>query len=265
MNRIRPVTVPEFVARKGGDPLVVVTAADFTMARLMDGTGAVDALLVGDSLGTVVQGRSTTLAVTLDQMIYHTEMVVRASQKALVIADLPFGSYQESTEQAVRSAARILKETGCAAVKLEGGHHFAKTIAALVACGIPVMGHVGLMPQSVHALGGYKVQRDEHRVLDDAQAVADAGAFSMVIECLPVELARKVTEKVKVPTIGIGAGTHCDGQVLVGHDLLGLYDGHRPKFVRVYDDLKERVRDAVRRYSADVRSRDFPSAEESFH
>jgi len=265
MNRPRSVTVPEILSRKGSEPIVVITAADYTMARLMDGTGFVDALLVGDSLGTVVQGRPTTLAVTLDQMIYHTEMVVRGSQKALVVADLPFGSYHESPEQAIRSASRVLKETGCTAVKLEGGHHFAKTIAALVACGIPVMGHVGLMPQSVNALGGYKVQRDEHKVIDDAVAVAEAGAFSVVLECLPVDLARKVTDKVKIPTIGIGAGPHCDGQVLVGHDLLGLYDGHRPKFVRAYDDLKERVRDAVRRYSADVRSRTFPSPEESFH
>lgn len=265
MNRPRPVTVPEIVSRKGGEPIVVITASDFTMARLMDGTGSVDSLLVGDSLGTVVQGRPTTLAVTLDQIIYHTEMVVRGSQRALVVADLPFGSYHESPEQAIRSASKVLKETGCTAVKLEGGHHFAKTIAALVACGIPVMGHVGLMPQSVHALGGYKVQRDEHKVIDDAVAVAEAGAFSVVLECLPVDLARKVTEKVKIPTIGIGAGPHCDGQVLVGHDLLGLYDGHRPKFVRAYDDLKERVRDAVKRYSADVRSRAFPSPEESFH
>jgi 3-methyl-2-oxobutanoate hydroxymethyltransferase len=259
------MTVPEFMARKGADPLVVVTAADFTMARLMDGAGNVDALLVGDSLGTVVQGRGTTLAVTLDQMVYHAEMVARASQHALVIADLPFGSYQESTEQAARSAARLLKETGCAAVKLEGGLHFARTIQALVASGIPVMAHVGLMPQSVHTLGGYKVQRDEHKVFEDAVAVAEAGAFSVVLECLPTELARKVTEKIKIPTIGIGAGVHCDGQVLVGHDLLGLYDGHRPKFVRAYDDLKERVRDSVRRFSADVRARTFPSSEESFH
>jgi 3-methyl-2-oxobutanoate hydroxymethyltransferase len=265
MNRTKPLTVPEYVSRKGGEPLVVVTAADWTMARLMDGTGEVDAILVGDSLGTVVQGRPTTLAVTLDQMVYHAEMVTRATQKAMVIADLPFGTYNESTEQAVRSASRLMKETGCTAVKLEGGQHFARTIAALVACGIPVMGHVGLMPQSVHSLGGYKVQRDEHKVLEDAISVAEAGAFSIVLECLPVELARKVTEKVKVPTIGIGAGVHCDGQVLVGHDLLGLYDGHRPKFVRVYDDLKERVRDAVKRYSVDVRSRSFPSPEESFH
>lgn len=264
MSQTKSMTVPEFVSRKGGEPIVVITAADYTMARLMDGTGAVDCLLVGDSLGTVVQGRPTTLGVTLEQMIYHTEMVVRGSQRALVVADLPFGSYQESIEQAIRSASRVMKETGCTAVKLEGGRHYAPTIKALVECGIPVMAHVGLMPQTVHAMGGYKVQRNEHKVLHDAEAVAEAGAFGVVLECLPVELARKVTEAIKVPTIGIGAGVHCDGQVLVGHDVLGLFDGHKPKFVRPYADLKEAVRDAVKRFSADVRSRSYPSADESF-
>lgn len=264
MSTLKSMTVPEFVGRKGGEPIVVITAADYTMARLMDGTGSVDCLLVGDSLGTVVQGRPTTLGVTLEQMIYHTEMVVRASQRALVVADLPFGSYQESVEQAVRNASRVMKETGCVAVKLEGGRHFAPTVKALIECGIPVMGHVGLMPQTVHAMGGYKVQRNEQKIMDDASAIAEAGAFGIVLECLPAELARKVTAAVAVPTIGIGAGPHCDGQVLVGHDVLGLFDGHKPKFVRAYADLKEAVRDSVKRFSADVKARNYPDASESF-
>ncbi len=264
MSKLKSLTVPEFVGRKGGEPIVVITAADYTMARLMDGTGAVDCLLVGDSLGTVVQGRPTTLAVTLDQMIYHTEMVVRGTQQALVVADMPFGSYQESIEQAIRNAARMMQATGCTAVKLEGGRHFASTVKALVDCGIPVMGHVGLMPQSVHTMGGYRVQRNEQKILDDALSIAGAGAFGVVLECLPTELGQRVTEAIQVPTIGIGAGVHCDGQVLVGHDLLGLFDGHRPKFVRPYANLKDVVQESIKRYSADVRARAFPSSEESF-
>jgi len=264
MSTQKNVTVPEFVGRKGGEPIVMITAADFTMARLMDSTGDVDCLLVGDSLGTVVQGRPTTLAVTLDQMIYHTEMVVRGTQRALVVADMPFGSYHESIEQAIRNATRMMQATGCTAVKLEGGLRFADTVKALVECGIPVMGHVGLMPQTVHAMGGYKVQRNEQKILDDASAIAEAGAFGVVLECLPAELGKRVTEMIKVPTIGIGAGVHCDGQVLVGHDLLGLFDGHRPKFVRPYADLKEAVRDCVKQFSSDVKARTFPSLEESF-
>ncbi|MFM1801396.1 MAG: hypothetical protein RJA81_748 [Planctomycetota bacterium] len=265
MKPVKPVTVPEIVGRKGGVPIVMVTAADFTMAHLIDSTGSVDCLLVGDSLGTVVQGRATTLPVTLDQMIYHTEMVARAAKRAMVIADMPFGSYQESIEQAVRNASRMMKETGCTAVKLEGGRRFAPTIRALVECGIPVMGHVGLMPQQVHGMGGYKVQRNHERVLDDAQAVTEAGAFSVVLECLPVELAKTVTQSIAIPTIGIGAGVHCDGQVLVGHDLLGLFDGHKPKFVRAYANLKQDVRQAVSHFAEDVQSRSYPTGEESFH
>lgn len=264
MSNPKSVTVPEFVGRKGGEPIVVITAADYTMARLMDGTGVVDCLLVGDSLGTVVQGKPTTLAVTLDQMIYHAEMVVRGAERALVVADMPFGSYHESIEQAIRNATRMMQATGCTAVKLEGGRHFAGTVKALVECGIPVMGHVGLMPQTVHAMGGYKVQRNEQKILDDAGTIADAGSFGIVLECLPTDLGKRVTEMIKVPTIGIGAGVHCDGQVLVGHDVLGLFDGHRPKFVRPYADLKEVVRDSVKRFSADVKSRAFPSPDESF-
>jgi 3-methyl-2-oxobutanoate hydroxymethyltransferase len=264
MTQNKPFTVPQFIASKGNTPIVMITAADFTMARLMDSTSAVDCLLVGDSLGTVVQGRPNTLAVTLDQMIYHTEMVVRGSSRAMVIADMPFGSYHESVEQAIRNASRVMKETGCAAVKLEGGRHFAPTVNALVQSGIPVIGHVGLMPQHVHSMGGYKVQRNEHRITDDARAIADAGAFGIVLECLPAALASSITSLVHVPTIGIGAGSACDGQVLVGHDLLGLFDGHRPKFVRPYADLKTIIREAVGQFAADVQSRKFPGESESF-
>ncbi|MFM7315471.1 MAG: 3-methyl-2-oxobutanoate hydroxymethyltransferase [bacterium] len=264
MNPTKPITVPDFIARKGHTPIVMITAADFTMARLIDSSGLVDCLLVGDSLGTVVQGRPNTLSVTLDQMIYHTELVVRGSSKAMVVADMPFGSYHESIEQAIRNVSRVIKETGCAAVKLEGGRHFAPTVSALVQAGIPVMGHVGLMPQHVHSMGGYKVQRNEHKIMDDAKAIADAGAFGIVLECLPADLAANITTEVKSATIGIGAGPLCDGQVLVGHDLLGLFDGHRPKFVRPYADLKTLIREAVTKFAGDVQSRAFPDANESF-
>jgi 3-methyl-2-oxobutanoate hydroxymethyltransferase len=261
----RPVTIPDFARWKEQKRKIgVLTAYDFTLARLLDAAG-VDCLLVGDSLGTVVQGWDTTLRVTLDQMVYHAEMVARASKRALVVADLPFGSYEGSTEQALRTASRFLKETQCQAVKLEGGLRVASTIAALVGAGIPVMGHVGLTPQSVRRLGGYKVQRDSDTLLEDARAVADAGAFSVVIECVPNDDAARVTEAIAIPTIGIGAGPSCDGQVLVTPDLLGLFDGFHPKFVRRYADLADLVRQAAARYVADVSSGRFPNDQESFH
>jgi 3-methyl-2-oxobutanoate hydroxymethyltransferase len=259
-----PVTIPDFARWKAeGRKISVLTAYDFTMARLLDSSG-VDCLLVGDSLGLVVQGRSTTLGVTLDQMVYHAEMVARASERALVVADLPFGSYQASAEQAIASATRFLKETQCQAVKLEGGRRMAGTIRALVAADIPVMAHVGLTPQSIRRLGGFKVQRDEGNILDDARAVAEAGAFALVLECVPAEVAARVTSDVPIPSIGIGAGPHCDGQVLVTPDLLGLFEGFRPKFVRRYADLGEPIRNAVREYVADVQAGRFPSDGESF-
>jgi 3-methyl-2-oxobutanoate hydroxymethyltransferase len=260
-----PVTLPVFASWKGqGRKIAVLTAYDFTMAGLLDAAGA-DCLLVGDSLGTVVQGHDTTLRVTLDQMIYHAEMVARAARRALVVADLPFLSYQASREQAIRSAGRFLKETQCQAVKLEGGRRMAATIRALVEADIPVMGHVGLTPQSVRRLGGYKLQRDAEAILADARAVAEAGAFAVVLECVPAEVAARVTAEVPIPTIGIGAGPSCDGQVLVIHDLLGLFEGFRPKFVRRYAELGSLVRDAVARYVADVRAGLFPGPDESFH
>ena len=260
-----PVTIPDFARWKAeGRKISVLTAYDFTMGQLLDAAG-VDCLLVGDSLGLVVQGRPTTLGVTLDQMVYHAEMVARATTRALVVADLPFGSYQVSPAQAIVSATRFLKETTCQAVKLEGGRRMSATIRALVEADIPVMGHVGLTPQSVRRLGGFKVQRDASEIVDDAKAVAEAGAFALVLECVPAEVAARVTAEVPIPTIGIGAGPGCDGQVLVTPDLLGLFEGFRPKFVRRYVELGEPIRQAARAYVADVQAGRFPNDTESFH
>lgn len=241
----------------------MLTAYDFTMARLLDEAG-VDVLLVGDSVGTVVQGHDTTLSVTLDQMLYHTEMVARGATRALVVGDLPFLSYQASTEQAILSAGRFLKETRCGAVKLEGGRRSAATIRALTEAEIPVMGHVGLTPQSVRKFGGHKVQRDRDAILEDARAVAAAGAFAVVLECIPGEIAAAVTAELAIPTIGIGAGPGCDGQVLVTPDLLGLIPSFKPRFVRRYADLAATVKDAAARYIADVTSGAYPTAEETY-
>jgi 3-methyl-2-oxobutanoate hydroxymethyltransferase len=260
-----PITLPDFANWKAqGRKIAVLTAYDYTMAGLLDAAGA-DCLLVGDSLGTVVQGHDTTLRVTLDQMVYHAEMVARATKRALVVADLPFLSYQASIEGAILSAGRFLKETQCQAVKLEGGRRMAATIRAVVEAGIPVMGHVGLTPQSVRGLGGHKVQRDAEAIAADARAVADAGAFAVVLECVPAAVAARVTSEVPIPTIGIGAGADCDGQVLVTPDLLGLFEGFRPKFVRRYAEFGSQVREAVARYVADVRAGRFPGPDESFH
>jgi 3-methyl-2-oxobutanoate hydroxymethyltransferase len=260
----RPVTVPEFRAAKArGEKLAVVTAYDYTSARLVDEAG-VDAVLVGDSLGMVVQGHPNSLPVTLDEIIYHTRCVVRGVRRALVVADLPFLSYQVSPRQAVRSAGRLVKEGGAHAVKLEGGARMADTVRAVVAAGIPVMGHVGLTPQSVHLLGGFKVQRDAAQLLADAKAVEEAGAFALVVESVPVEIGAKITKAAGVPTIGIGAGAVCDGQVLVFHDMLGLFTDFTPKFVKRYADLGTQIRTAVGAYCREVRDGTFPAAEHGF-
>jgi 3-methyl-2-oxobutanoate hydroxymethyltransferase len=260
----RPVTIPDFVAWKTQRRRIsVLTAYDFPTAQLLDAAG-VDCLLVGDSLGTVIQGWETTLRVTLDQIVYHTEMVARAARRALVVADLPFLSYQVSPGQAIRSAGRLLKRTNCQAVKLEGGRKMAPTIRALIDAGIPVMGHVGLQPQAVRTLGGHKVQRSIDGILADAEAAAGAGAFAVVLECIPTGLAARITETVPIPTIGIGAGPHCDGQVLVVHDMLGLVEQFRPRFVRHYAELGQQVRSAVAAYVADVAEGRFPGDGESF-
>lgn len=261
----KPVSLLDFGRWKTqGRPISVLTAYDHTMARLLDQAG-VDCLLVGDTLGMVVQGHGTTLPVTLDQMVYHVEMVARASRRAFVVADLPFLSYQASVEQAILSAGRLLKETGCSAVKLEGGRGMAETIRALTEIGIPVMAHVGLTPQSIYTLGGFKVQRDAEAIAADARAAAEAGAFAIVLECIPAELAKRITSELSIPTIGIGAGPACDGQVLVVSDMLGLFEGFRPKFVRHYAELAETIRGAAAAYVADVAARRFPDESESFH
>ena len=259
-----PVRLPDFARwKRESKKIAMLTAYDFTMARLLDDAG-VDCLLVGDSLGTVVQGRDTTLRVTLDQMIYHAEMVARAAKRAFVVADLPFGSYQSGPLEAMASAVRFLKETDCQGVKLEGGRTVEVTIRSLVDAGIPVMAHIGLTPQSVRQFGGYKVQRDEERLLDDARAVAEAGAFAVVLECVPAAIAAKITTALPIPTIGIGAGAACDGQVLVTPDLLGLFEGFRPKFVRRYFEAGDQFRKAAASYVEDVRAGRFPSDSESF-
>jgi 3-methyl-2-oxobutanoate hydroxymethyltransferase len=261
---LRLVTVPDFVAAKErGTRLTMLTAYDCTMARLLDAAG-VDALLVGDSLGMVVQGLPDSLAVTLDEMVYHTKIVVRGVRRALVVADLPFMSYQVSPQQAVASAGRLIKEGGAHAVKLEGGVRSVAAIEAIVAADIPVMGHIGLTPQSVRRLGGFKVQRNADRLLEDARAIEAAGVFGMVVECVPTELGKQVTAAVKVPTIGIGAGSGCDGQVLVTPDLLGLFDEIRPRFVKQYADLGRAVARAAEEYCREVREGIFPGPEHSF-
>lgn len=260
----RPVTVPDFLAAKNrGVRLTMLTAYDYTLARLLD-LGGVDGILVGDSLGMVVQGQENSLGVTLDEMIYHTKLVARGIKRCLLVADMPFLSYQVSTQQAVENAGRLVKEAGAHAVKVEGGQRSAAAIAAITQADIPVMGHIGLTPQSVRRFGGFRVQRDESRILDDAVAVEQAGAFSVVVECVPADLAEKISRAIKIPTIGIGAGVGCDGQILVTHDMLGLFDDFRPRFVKQYADLGQNVLQAVEGYCKEVREGAFPGPEHEF-
>jgi 3-methyl-2-oxobutanoate hydroxymethyltransferase len=262
--RTQRITVPEFTGfKKAGQKISMVTAYDYAMARLVDFAG-VEGILVGDSMSMVVQGHDSTLPVTLDEMIYHAEMVGRAVEHALLIVDMPFPSFHLGTHRAIENAGRILKESRCQAVKLEGGVEQADTIAGLVSAGIPVIAHCGLRPQSVHTLGGYKVQRDEQQLLADARAAQDAGAFAIVLECIPRELAKKITEQVAIPTIGIGAGADCDGQILVLHDLLGITSGYMPKFVKAYADLKAEITNAVSQYRDEVRRGVFPDKEHGY-
>ncbi len=262
------ITVPQIARMKQrGEKIACLTAYDYSFARILDEAG-VEILLVGDSLGCVVQGAPTTLAVTLDEMIYHTRLVARARKRALVIGDLPFLSYQVSREQALQSAGRLVKEGGAEAVKLEGGVSMREAIGAIVGIGIPVMGHIGLTPQSVNRFGGYKVQgrgkECRENILRDALAVQEAGAFAVVLEGIPLDLAREITERLTIPTIGIGAGAHCDGQVLVIHDMLGLFDDFTPKFVKRYADLKGAVASAAREFIGEVKEKKFPLEEHSF-
>lgn len=253
--------------KRTGEKITMLTAYDFLVARLLDQVG-IDIILVGDSLSNVVQGNVTTLPVTLDDMIYHANAVKRAVKNALIVVDMPFMTYQNNKEEAVRNAGRIMKEVGVGAVKLEGGEYIAETVQHLVKIGIPVMGHLGLMPQAINKYGTYEVRATEKteadQLLRDAKVLADAGAFALVLEKIPGKLARKVTESIPIPTIGIGAGRHCDGQVLVVYDMLGMTEEFKPRFVRRYGELAETMRDAFRQYIRDVKSNDFPSKDESY-
>ncbi|HSK40654.1 MAG TPA: 3-methyl-2-oxobutanoate hydroxymethyltransferase [Arenibaculum sp.] len=265
-STIKRITVPELRARKGGEPIVCLTAYTTPMARLLD--PHVDLLLVGDSLGMVLYGLDSTLGVTLDMIVAHGAAVVRGSRRACVVVDLPFGSYQESPQVAFRSAARIMAETGCAAVKLEGGVEMVETVAFLTSRGIPVMGHVGLTPQSVNTLGGYRArgrtESETAKIEADARAVAQAGAFSIVIEGTMESLARRLAAELPVPTIGIGASVACDGQVLVTEDLVGLFPDFTPRFVKRYAQLGQQISDAASAFADDVRERRFPGIEHCF-
>jgi 3-methyl-2-oxobutanoate hydroxymethyltransferase len=258
-NRIR---VPDLESKKRrGEPIAMLTAYDYTMARLLDRAG-IDVMLVGDSLGMVVLGYETTLPVTLDAMVHHTRAVSRGTQQALVVADMPFLTFQVSVPEAVRNAGRLIQEGGAAAVKLEGGGAVVEVAARLVEVGIPVMGHLGLVPQSVHQLGGFRrqatLEEDAEQLLADAHALEDAGAFAVVLESIPAEVSRAVTTELRIPTIGIGAGPYCDGQVLVSYDMLGLSQDGVPAFVKRYGDLGDQTVAAVRAYADDVRNGRFP-------
>jgi 3-methyl-2-oxobutanoate hydroxymethyltransferase len=261
------ITAPAIRERKGKEKITMLTAYDYVFAGLLEQAG-IDILLVGDSLGNVMLGYPNTLPVTIEEMIHHTKAVVRSAGHSLVVIDMPFMSYQESVEQARRNAGRMIKESGAEVVKVEGGRRMQEVISALVDIEIPVMAHIGLTPQSVNRMGGYKVQGKgaaEEMLMIDAKAVEEAGAFSVVLEAVPRELARKITEALSIPTIGIGAGPDCDGQVLVAHDLLGLLAQPRPKFVKTYVNLREQIETAVKNYIEDVRKGSFPDDVHSFH
>ncbi|MCB9883228.1 MAG: 3-methyl-2-oxobutanoate hydroxymethyltransferase [Planctomycetes bacterium] len=253
--------------KKRGERIACLTAYDALMAGILDASG-IDVLLVGDSAGTVVQGLDTTIQVTLDQMLYHCSMVTRAVKRALVVCDLPFMTFQVSAEEALRSAGRLFKEAGAEAVKLEGGKPFCGVVQRLTESGIPVMGHLGLTPQSIHHFGTYRVRgEDEHeaqQILDDAKRLEDAGAFAIVLEKIPSDLARQVAESVEIPIIGIGAGVEVDGQILVTHDMLGLFTRFHPRFVRRYAEIAKQMGSAFEAYASDVRAGKFPSADESY-
>jgi 3-methyl-2-oxobutanoate hydroxymethyltransferase len=261
----RRMTVPKLIAMKlAGRKITMLTAYDYTMAALIDSTG-IEGILVGDTLSMVVQGHPNTLPVTLDEMIYHAEMVGRAVRHAVVVFDMPFLSYQVGKYKAIENAGRVLKETRCQAVKLEqGGPEQVEITEALVSVGIPVMAHFGLRPQSIHQLGGFSIQRDREQLLADAKAAEQAGAFSVLLECVPASVAEEITAAVNVPTIGIGAGAGCDGQILVMHDLLGLGTGRVPRHAKAYAELGRTIVDAVTRYRDDVRNGTFPGPEQTF-
>lgn len=264
---MKKITVKDFRALKGTRKISMLTAYDASMARLVDGAG-IDALLVGDSLGMVTLGYDSTLPVTMEEMLHHTAAVSRGAAQALVIADMPFGSYQISPEQAVSNGIRFLKEGGCAAVKIEGGEEVCDTVRALVKAGVPTLGHIGLTPQTAGQLGGYKVQGKDlaaaRKLLDDARSLDAAGVFGIVLEAMPASLAAAISKAVAVPTIGIGAGPYCDGQVLVMHDLIGLFEKFIPSFVKQYVNLAPQIKAAVQSYISEVESGAFPGPEHSF-
>ena len=260
-------TIFDLLDRKGKLPISMLTAYDYNTARTMDEAG-IDMILVGDSLGNVMLGYENTLAVTVDDMIHHGKAVCRGANEAFVVIDMPFMSYQTSVEDAVRNAGRIMKETNCQAVKLEGGREYADRIKAIVQAGIPVVAHIGLTPQSVNAFGGYKVQgktlEKAHKLLDDAKAVEEAGAFAVTLECVPEALAKMITKQSKILTIGIGASSSCDGQVLVYQDMLGYSDGFVPKFVKKYADLHSVMLEAFKQYKQDCEARTFPGENQTY-
>lgn len=265
---MRPITVQRILKMKSeGKKISMLTSYDYTMASIVDAAG-VDMILIGDSASNVMAGNETTLPITLDEMIYHAKSVVKAAKHALVVCDMPFGSYQVSADEAVRNAIRIMKESGCDAVKLEGGKRLVPAISAMVDAGVPVVGHLGLTPQSIHKFGGYglraKEEEEAERLLADAQALQDAGCFALVLEKIPASLAAKVSAQLSIPVIGIGAGNEVDGQVLVAQDMLGMNKGFFPKFLRRYADLYTIITDAVQRYVADVKSGDYPNKEEQY-
>ena len=253
--------------RAKNTPIAMATAYDATFASLLDQAG-MDVLLVGDSLGMVVQGNDNTLGVTIDQMVYHTRCVARGASRAFVVADMPFLSYQVSEEEALKNAGRLIAEGHAHGVKLEGGREICTAVSRLVAAGIPVMGHIGLTPQHVHQLGGFKAQGKDTEsateLIEAARALERAGAFAIVLECVPGELAQTITEAIGIPTIGIGAGVHCDGQVLVCYDFLGMNDGFKPRFLKTFDDLGSRIREATAAYVTEVKERSFPATEHTF-
>ncbi|TAE30565.1 MAG: 3-methyl-2-oxobutanoate hydroxymethyltransferase [Candidatus Kapaibacterium sp.] len=267
-KRARRVTTQTLIEmKKRGERFSCLTAYDATMAQIVDEAG-VDVILVGDSLGNVVQGHETTIPVTLEEIIYHCKAVVRGVQRAMVIADMPFMSYQVSSEEAFRNAGRLLKEAGAVAVKLEGGQRVVEIVAHITEAGIPVMGHLGLTPQSIHQFGSYRTrgttQKEADQLLQDALALQEAGCFGVLMEKIPADLARHVTESLSIPTVGIGAGPHCDGQILVYTDMLGITNEFQPRFVRRYDVLRERMIGAFAQYADDVRTGGFPSVDESY-
>ncbi|MBK7872944.1 MAG: 3-methyl-2-oxobutanoate hydroxymethyltransferase [Saprospiraceae bacterium] len=253
--------------KASSEKIAVLTGYDFSMARILD-AGGIDVILVGDSASNVMAGHETTLPITLDQMIYHAASVVRAVQRALVVVDLPFGSYQGNSKIALESTIRIMKESGAHAVKLEGGEEVAESIKRILSAGVPVMGHLGLTPQSIYKFGTYTVRAKEdaeaQKLLDDAQLLQELGCFGIVLEKIPAQLAKKVSESLWIPTIGIGAGPHTDGQVLVTHDMLGITKDFQPRFLRRYLDLFDLVREAVEQYIKDVKSQDFPNEREQY-